>query len=115
MADSKAGLSVGVDVGGTFTDIIVGDAGGLTVLKLPTTPDASKGVLKGLRELGPRVRKASLISHATTLATNALLTRSRLARSALITNEGFRDILEIGRQRRPELYSLETRRPAPLV
>lgn len=115
MARSRALLSVGVDVGGTFTDIVIGGPGGMTVLKLPTTPDPSRGVLRGLLKLGPGVRKASLISHATTLATNALLTRSGLARTALITNEGFRDILEIGRQRRPELYSLDTRRPAPLV
>ena len=65
--------------------------------------------------LGARTRDASLISHATTLATNALLTRSGLAITALVANEGFRDILEIGRQRRPEVYDLETRRPPPLV
>jgi N-methylhydantoinase A len=102
-------------VGGTFTDIIVGDSGGLSVLKLPTTSNPSNAVIRGLRKLGPRVRRSALISHATTLATNALLTRSGLARTALVTNEGFRDILEIGRQRRPELYDLDTRRPQPLV
>jgi len=111
----KSRLAVGVDVGGTFTDIIVGDSKGLTVLKLPTTADPSVAVLRGLRRLGGKVRRASLISHATTLATNALLTRSGLARTALVTNEGFRDVLEIGRQRRPELYDLGTRRPPPLV
>jgi len=108
-------VTVGIDIGGTFTDIIIGDSRGLKVLKLPTTPDPSKAVLEGLRRVGPEVRKAALISHATTLATNALLTHSGLARTALITNEGFRDVLEIGRQRRPELYSLDTRRPVPLV
>jgi len=85
------------------------------VLKLPTTTDPAVAVLRGLRTLGRRAREASLISHATTLATNALLTRSGLARTALVTNDGFRDILEIGRQRRPELYDLDTRRPQPLV
>ncbi len=115
MPENRVRPTVGVDVGGTFTDIVIGDAGGLSVLKLPTTADPSKAVLRGLRRLGPRVRSASLISHATTLATNALLTRTGLARTALVTNEGFRDVLEIGRQRRPELYSLDTRRPAPLV
>ena len=109
------GSVVGVDVGGTFTDIIVGDSAGLTVLKLPTASDPSKAVLRGLGRLGPKVRRAVLIAHATTLATNALLTRSNLARTALVTNEGFRDVIEIGRQRRPELYSLDTRRPVPLV
>jgi N-methylhydantoinase A len=108
-------VAVGVDVGGTFTDIVVSDSEGLVVLKLPTTINPSEAVLRGLRRLGPIARDASLISHATTLATNALLTHSRLARTALITNEGFRDVLEIGRQRRPELYDLKTRRPPPLI
>ncbi len=115
MLGSRARLAVGIDVGGTFTDIIIGDAGGLRVLKLPTTSNPSRAVLRGLRRMGPKVRQAALISHATTLATNALLTQSGLARTALVTNEGFRDLLEIGRQRRPEVYSLNTRRPAPLV
>lgn len=115
MPAGKKNSVVGVDVGGTFTDIVTQDPEGLAVLKLPTTPDPSKAVLQGLRMLGPKVREASLISHATTLATNALLTRSGLARSALITNKGFRDILEIGRQRRPELYDLNTKRPPPLI
>ena len=106
---------VGVDVGGTFTDIIIGDAAGLSVLKLPTSSEPAKAVLAGLRKLGPKARRASLICHATTLATNALLTRSGLARTALVTNDGFRDVLEIGRQRRPEVYSLDSRRPPPLV
>ena len=115
MPESRGRLAVGVDVGGTFTDIIVGDSRGLTVLKLPTTSDHSGAVLRGLRRLGREARQASLICHATTLATNALLTHAGLARTALVTNEGFRDILEIGRQRRPEVYSLDTRRPTPLV
>jgi N-methylhydantoinase A len=115
MPAGRSHLAVGVDVGGTFTDIITQDAEGLTVLKLPTTADPAAAVLKGLRRLGHRARQASLISHATTLATNALLTHSGLAHTSLITNEGFRDVLEIGRQRRPELYDLDTRRPTPLV
>ncbi len=115
MPSAPRELTVGVDVGGTFTDIIVSDSHGLTVLKLPTTAEPARGVLEGLRRLGPNLRKASLISHATTLATNALLTRTGLAHTALITNDGFRDVLEIGRQRRPELYDLRTRRPPPLV
>ncbi|HYB07403.1 MAG TPA: hydantoinase/oxoprolinase family protein [Nitrososphaerales archaeon] len=115
MPGERTPLAVGVDVGGTFTDIIVNDSKGLSVLKLPTTVDPSAGVLRGLRRLGPKVRRASLLSHATTLATNAIITRSGLARTALVTNAGFRDVLEIGRQRRPELYDLGTRRPLPLV
>jgi N-methylhydantoinase A len=108
-------LGLGIDVGGTFTDIIVHDSGGLSVLKLPTTSDPSSAVLKGLLRLGTTSRRASLISHATTLATNALLTHTGIARTALVTNDGFRDILEIGRQRRPEIYDLNTQRPPPLV
>jgi N-methylhydantoinase A len=107
--------TVGVDVGGTFTDIVVADPAGVSVLKVITTADPAMGVLQALRGLGERARGASLISHATTLATNALLTKSGLAKTALVTNAGFTDILEIGRQRRPELYDLDTRRPAPLV
>lgn len=115
MPQDRGGMTVGIDVGGTFTDIIIGDADGLRVLKLPTTSDPSGAVLRGLRRLGPEVRRGALICHATTLATNALLTHTGLARTALATNEGFRDLLEIGRQRRPEVYSLTTSRPAPLV
>ncbi|MDA4125550.1 MAG: hydantoinase/oxoprolinase family protein [Thaumarchaeota archaeon] len=111
----KRQLAIGVDVGGTFTDLIISDSSSLSVLKVPTSDDPIEAVVLAMRRLGDKARKASLISHATTLATNALLTRSDLARTALITNEGFRDVLEIGRQRRPELYDLQTRRPTPLV
>jgi N-methylhydantoinase A len=102
-------------MGGTFTDIIFSDSEGLHVRKLPTSADQSQAVLHGLRALGPKASDASLFSHATTIATNALLTGSGLARTALVTNRGFRDLLEIGRQRRPEIYNLHTRRPNPLV
>jgi len=111
----KEDTIVGVDVGGTFTDIVIGGPQSLTVQKLPTTPSPDAGIVAGLAKLGTRVRDAGLILHATTLATNALITHSGLARSALITNEGFRDVLEIGRQRRPEVYDLDTRRPPPLI
>ena len=110
-------VSIGVDVGGTFTDLISFDArtGELAVLKFPTSADPSTAISDGLKDLGTIPGKVSLFSHATTIATNALLTRSGLGRTALVTNSGFRDVLEIGRQRRPELYDLATRRPAPLV
>ena len=110
-------ISIGVDVGGTFTDIISFNVrtGELAVVKFPTSADPSAAVSKGLRKLGTEPEDVSLLSHATTMATNALLTRSGLGHAALVTNEGFRDILEIGRQRRPELYDLRTRRPVPLV
>ena len=60
-------------------------------------------------------KQVSIINHATTIATNSLLTHTGIARTALITNDAFRDVLEIGRQRRPELYNLYTKRPQPLV
>ncbi len=71
--------------------------------------------MQGLTTLAKDGREVGLVSHATTMATNFLLTHSGLARTALITNDGFRDVLEIGRQRRPELYDIFTRRPIPLV
>lgn len=111
----KPGALVGVDVGGTFTDLISLDAQGFHVVKVPTTANPAAAVTQNLRRLRANPQDISLISHATTLATNALLTHTQLARSALITNEGFRDILEIGRQRRPDVYDLKTRRPRPLI
>ena len=106
-----------MDVGGTFTDIITfdGATGTLEVRKLPTSRNPSLAISRGLRELATAPDEISLFTHATTMATNALLTHSGLARAALVTNDGFRDVLEIGRQRRPELYDLGTRRPPPLV
>jgi len=106
---------IGIDVGGTFTDIIFSDTAGLHVRKVPTSDDQSEAILRGVGSLGAASARASLFCHATTIATNALLTRTGLARAALVTNHGFRDVLEIGRQRRPDLYNLHTRRPTPLI
>ncbi len=112
-------LFVGVDVGGTFTDLVIFDEEskkGPEVVKVPTTPKhPERAVLEALANYHDRTEQVALVSHATTIATNALLTHSGLAKTALITNQGFRDILEIGRQRRPELYNLRTKRPTPLV
>lgn len=112
----------GVDVGGTFTDVVAlgggrgGRAGGrlqVTVVKLPSTPeDQSAGVVAGLDAAG--VPGARLVAHGTTTATNAVLER-RVARTVLVTTEGFRDVLTIGRQERPALYDLSVVRPEPLV
>jgi N-methylhydantoinase A len=106
-----------VDVGGTFTDIVAFDSstGTLEVRKFPTSRNPSLAISSGLGELAMEPDEISLFTHATTMATNALLTHSGLARTALVTNDGFKDVLEIGRQRRPELYDLGTRRPPPLV
>jgi N-methylhydantoinase A len=108
---------VGVDVGGTFTDVVVSDGGRLTVWKVPSTPsDPSEGFERGMREALARANagSVSLLAHGTTVATNAVLER-RGARAALVTTIGFRDVLIIGRQNRPSLYDLLADRPAPLV
>lgn len=103
----------GVDVGGTFTDLVAIREGVVTVGKIPSTPDdPGRGVLDGLAALG--VERASAIVHGSTVATNAILERKG-ALTALITTAGFRDVLEIGRQNRPNLYALEPLRPEPLV
>lgn len=108
---------VGVDVGGTFTDLVVAHEGLLTIWKLPSTPqDQSEAFESGVREALARAGNPSpgVIAHGTTVATNAVLER-RGARTALVTTEGFRDILLIGRQNRPSLYDMWTDRPSPLV
>ncbi len=108
-----SGGRVGVDVGGTFTDYVYVRDGRLTIHKRLTTPeDVAGGLLAGLEEMGAAA--ASEIVHGSTVATNALLERKG-ARTALITTKGFADVLEIGRQNRPELYALTGRRPPPLV
>jgi N-methylhydantoinase A len=111
-------LYIGIDVGGTFTDVIVYEekTKDIQVTKVSTTPgNIAEGILIGLEDYKKGANEVALISHATTVATNALLTHTNLARTALLTNEGFRDILEIGRQRRAELYDLENKRPIPIV
>ena len=103
---------VGIDVGGTFTDIAVLEDGKLTVHKLPSTPaDPSQGILQGVKETG--VTTAEFV-HGSTVATNALL-EGKGARTALVTTMGFEDVLEIGRQSRAELYNFEMDRAPALV
>ena len=107
---------LGVDVGGTFTDFLLWreDAGGsaFEVHKRPSTPDdRSRAVLEGIDELA---MTPELVVHGSTVATNALLERTG-ARTALVTTEGMRDLLVIGRQTRPDIYDLEPVTPEPLV
>ncbi len=103
---------VGIDVGGTFTDIAVLEDGKLTVHKLPSTPDdPSRGILLGVKETG--VADADFV-HGSTVATNALL-EGKGGRTALVTTHGFEDVLEIGRQSRAELYNLGIDRPPALA
>ncbi|BFH72340.1 hydantoinase/oxoprolinase family protein [Sulfurisphaera javensis] len=105
-----------VDIGGTFTDIIsVDDEGNIIYYKGLTTPKNPEiGVKKGLENLGIKV---DTLIHATTIATNALLgqVNLELPKTALLTTKGFSDIIEIGRQNRPELYNLFFTKPKPLI
>jgi N-methylhydantoinase A len=113
--------AIGVDVGGTFTDLALWDdqRDALAVYKLPSVPhDPALGILDGLRTLLAREGLApadlAFVAHGTTVATNALL-EGKGARTGLITTRGFRDLLEIARQKRPHLYDLQADKPAPLV
>jgi len=109
---------IGVDVGGTFTDVVLLANGELTTTKVPTTTDQSEGVMQGLTracsvaDIEPREIEA--FSHAMTVSVNALLEDAG-ATTALVTTKGFRDVLEIGRQDRPALYDLDAEKPTPLV
>ncbi|CAI8006453.1 Putative D-/L-hydantoinase subunit A [Geodia barretti] len=105
---------VGIDVGGTFTDIAVLQDGRLTVHKLPSTPqNPSLGIVQGVNEVGITAESADFV-HGSTVATNALL-EGKGARTALVTTMGFEDVLEIGRQSRAELYNLEQDRTPTLA
>jgi N-methylhydantoinase A len=107
---------LGVDVGGTFTDLVALSAEGeLVTAKVPSTPrDQSEGVMNALGTSEVEADAVVALAHGMTVATNALLER-RGARTALVTTEGFRDVLEIARQDRPSLYDLTQDRPPPLV
>ena len=108
-------MRVGVDVGGTFTDLAVVAEGELRFAKVPSTPaDQSLGVMSALAAADVGAGDVAAFAHGTTVATNALLER-RGGRTALLTTEGFRDVLEIARQTRPSLYDLRRSPPAPLV
>ena len=114
-------LSIGVDTGGTFTDLVLLDraAGSLAIHKLPTTPDdPAQGILQGIEALLAAAKRDAgdidLLVHGTTLATNAILQR-RHAKTGMLTTAGFRDVLEIGRQRRPSFYNLDVSKPVPPV
>nr|MDQ5818691.1 hydantoinase/oxoprolinase family protein [Actinomycetota bacterium] len=108
-------VRLGVDVGGTFTDLVALSEGELVTAKVPSTPrDQSVGVMNAIRASGVGADALCALAHGMTVATNALLER-RGARTALVTTEGFRDVLEIARQNRPSLYDLTRDRPPTLV
>ena len=111
--------ALGVDVGGTFTDAALAGGGRLVTAKVPTTPaDQSEGVMAAVEQVlaraGVEPETVSRFGHGMTVATNALL-EERGAHTALVTTKGFADVLEIGRQARPELYRPCARPPTPLV
>ena len=111
MADAR----LGVDVGGTFTDLVALVDGELVTAKVPSTPaDQSEGAMRAVEAAGLEPGDIAVFAHGMTVATNALLER-RGARTALVTTEGFRDVLEIARQNRPSLYDLAQDRPPALV
>lgn len=110
---------IGVDVGGTFTDVVLllpDDE--LVTAKVPSTDDQSVGVVQGIEkacsEAGIDPTDVDAFTHAMTVSVNALLEEDG-AKTALVTTQGFRDVLEIGRQARPDLYDVAVDKPAPLV
>ena len=118
MTDDRPTARLGVDVGGTFTDVALVADGDLATAKVPTTSPQHAGVLDGIREAceaaGVSPTDVDAFAHATTVSVNALLERDG-ARTALVTTAGFRDVLAIGRQTRPSLYDLGAEQPEPLV
>jgi N-methylhydantoinase A len=111
------GWRLGIDVGGTFTDIVaLGDDGRVRLRKISSTPhDPAAGLSRALQEFtGSRDSEIDLLIHGTTLATNALLERTG-ARTVLVTTAGFEDLLWLRRQDRPSLYDLRADWPRPLV
>ena len=105
---------LGIDIGGTFTDIVlIRDDGTVLTQKVPSTPDNyAQGIIAGLEPLLPR--QITEVVHGTTIATNTILERKG-ALTGLITTKGFRDVLEIGRLRYPRLYDLTWEKPIPLA
>ena len=119
MSESRAAARLSVDIGGTFTDIVIEADGRRTTVKMLTTPAApEEGVIDGveaaLEEAGLAASRLSLVLHGTTLATNAILERKG-AKTAFVTTEGFRDVLEIGYESRYDQYDVMIEKPSPLV
>ncbi len=115
------GIRIGIDIGGTFTDLQILDeaSGAVNSLKTPTTPDdPSVGLIAGIEDAAHRfgfdIGAIRYLLHGTTIATNAVLER-KLARGLLVTTDGFRDVLEIGRHVRRDVYGLRPQRAAPLI
>lgn len=112
---------IGIDSGGTFTDVcLFEDATGMVaVWKVPSTPDdpsraIARGTQEGVERVGASPADIAYFGHGTTVGTNALI-QHRGVKTGLITTEGFRDLIEIGRQKRPDLYDLQADKAPPLV
>src|SRR3954451_20006127 len=107
---------VAVDVGGTFTDVCVLDqaSGELEVAKVASTADPIDGVMAGVEQAGVDLSKTALFCHGTTVATNALITR-RLPKAAMVCTRGFRDVVEIGRGTRDDLWDAYKDNAAPYI
>ncbi len=119
MSIARTAARLAVDIGGTFTDVALEHPGGRTTIKVLTTPVAPEvGVLTGVQSIlhtsGIAASEIELIIHGTTLATNALIERKG-ARTALVTTEGFRDVIAMGNESRYDQYDLNITLPEPLV
>src|ERR1700733_14377021 len=120
MSTTARRYRLGIDIGGTFTDLFMSDAesGESFGIKTPTTPqDLVRGVLNGLelvRERGIDLGAIEYFAHGTTAGVNTVIQRNG-ARTALLVTEGFVDVLELGRLRLPEPWSFYSRRATPLV
>src|SRR5580692_2879992 len=119
MSTTAATARLAVDIGGTFTDVVLERSGERATIKVLTTPGAPEvGVLSGVRSIlatsGVAASDVGLIIHGTTLATNAIIERKG-ARTALLTTEGFRDVIAMGNESRYDQYDLNITLPEPLV
>ena len=113
-------ISLGVDIGGTFTDIVLLNRDGTLFSKkvLSTPDDYSRAIEEGIAALLDEIAlspgEIEQFAHGTTVATNAIIERKGV-KVALVTTKGFRDVLELGRFRSPRLYDIDFRKPEPLV
>src|SRR6266404_541925 len=116
MANTETSSRIGVDVGGTFTDVILQQDDGRTTIRklLSTPPNYDVAVVEAVAGLTGGANRVGAVVHGTTVATNAVLER-RGALTALITTAGFRDVLELRRLRIPRMYDPFWRKPEPLV
>ena len=115
---AKSKIRIGIDTGGTFTDFVIVSEGFVRAWKIPTTPaDPSEGIILGLKEAAEQfeflLNDIELLIHGTTIGTNAFL-EDKCPPICFISTKGFRDIVEIGRQQRSELYNLKFAQNYPI-